>query len=396
MSDELPRQGLLAGGVVEALWLALPEISDRTVAAVVAEVAEYTSELTDPELANLRQAVRQALAAFLRRATRPTEVDIGAPAAGLDAAYALGRGEARGDRTMDPLLSAYRVGARAAWRECVAVLHRYDASARDVGEFAELVFTYIDELSAASVAGHADELAASGRAREKQLDRLGRALLAGEPPDRLIASAEQAKWAPPETLTAVLVPSPQVRGVLSLLDPRTLVVAGDVAIAATLSEDSSLLFVPDAHRSRARLLQALDGHPVIVGPSRPWSAVAVSVRRVEQAVQVLGSPTTAPIDTDEHLVEILLGADPEILDDLRAQVLAPLAGHRAATAERLAETLRSWLLHQGRREDVANHLHVHPQTVRYRMTQIREAYGDRLASPDLTLQLVVALASLSR
>ena len=54
---------------------------------------------------------------------------------------------------------------------------------------------------------------------------------------------------------------------------------------------------------------------------------------------------------------------------------------RPATAEKLAETLRAWLLHQGRRDDVAAALFVHPQTVRYRMGQLRELYGDRLDDP---------------
>ena len=48
-------------------------------------------------------------------------------------------------------------------------------------------------------------------------------------------------------------------------------------------------------------------------------------------------------------------------------MLAPLPTCGPAVAEKLAETLRSWLLHQGRREDVAAELFVHPQTVRYRM-----------------------------
>ena len=42
----------------------------------------------------------------------------------------------------------------------------------------------------------------------------------------------------------------------------------------------------------------------------------------------------------------------------------------------LVETLRAWLLHHGRRDRVAAELFVHPQTVRYRMTQLRELYGD--------------------
>ena len=44
-----------------------------------------------------------------------------------------------------------------------------------------------------------------------------------------------------------------------------------------------------------------------------------------------------------------------------------------------------------RRDAVAAHLHVHAQTVRYRMGQLREAYGDRLDDPGAVLDLLVAL-----
>jgi DNA-binding PucR family transcriptional regulator len=73
-------------------------------------------------------------------------------------------------------------------------------------------------------------------------------------------------------------------------------------------------------------------------------------------------------------------------------VLAPLDQLRPNTAERLAETLRSWLLHQGQRDAVAADLFVHAQTVRYRMTQLRELYGERLNDPQTVLALIVALS----
>jgi DNA-binding PucR family transcriptional regulator len=101
---------------------------------------------------------------------------------------------------------------------------------------------------------------------------------------------------------------------------------------------------------------------------------------------------TDTIDTDIHLVELVLGADGEAAEDLRCQVLAPLNDLRPNTAERLAETLRSWLLHQGQRDAVAADLFVHAQTVRYRMTQIRELYGERLNDPQTVLELIVALS----
>ena len=74
-------------------------------------------------------------------------------------------------------------------------------------------------------------------------------------------------------------------------------------------------------------------------------------------------------------------------------MLAPLATLRPNAAARLAETLRAWLLHQGQRDAVAADLFVHAQTVRYRMNQIRDLYGERLTDPRTILELTVALGS---
>jgi DNA-binding PucR family transcriptional regulator len=97
------------------------------------------------------------------------------------------------------------------------------------------------------------------------------------------------------------------------------------------------------------------------------------------------------LDTDEHLVELVLGADQDAADDLRRRALAPLASLRPNAAERLTETLRAWLLRQGQRDAIAADLFVHAQTVRYRMNQLRELYGERLNDPQTILELTVAL-----
>lgn len=57
----------------------------------------------------------------------------------------------------------------------------------------------------------------------------------------------------------------------------------------------------------------------------------------------------------------------------------------------LTETPWAWLLHRGRRDDIATVLFIHPQTVRYRMGQLRELYGDRLNDPEGVLAATVAL-----
>ena len=79
--------------------------------------------------------------------------------------------------------------------------------------------------------------------------------------------------------------------------------------------------------------------------------------------------------------------------DIAATALAPLADETPASRERLIETLAAWLRHRDRLGAAAAALHVHPQTVRYRMGRLRELYGDRLDDPDTRFELELALRS---
>ncbi len=391
--------------VVAALRERLPAVAASTVAAVVHEVPSYAGALHGSMATNIEAAVQMALGGFLKLASRSRESDPSTPLGPtLEGAYALGRGEARSGRSMDALLAAYRVGARVAWREMSGAAADAGVAAETMAQFAELVFAYIDELSASSVAGHTDELSTTGRVRERYLERLARLLLSGADADVLAAAAERAGWAEPTTLTAVLLPAAQVRGAVALLAPTTLQVGDDLpgldddapgAPASGGDEATSLLLVPDVDgTSRRHLLRVLESRHAVVGPPRPWRRARASYLRAV-ATRGLGArppAAGAPVDSDEHLVALVVGADQEAAEDLRARALAPLDGVKATTRDRLAETLRSWLLHQGRRDDVAGDLHVHAQTVRYRMGQLRELYGDRLDDPDVVLELVIALA----
>ena len=64
---------------------------------------------------------------------------------------ALGGGELREGRTLDALQSAYRVGARVAWRRQSAAARRAGFDPDVLSLLAESIFAYIEELSADSV-----------------------------------------------------------------------------------------------------------------------------------------------------------------------------------------------------------------------------------------------------
>ena len=382
--------------VLRVLRERLPAMATTTVAAVVDEVPDYRGALGGSAGNTIERAVQMAIAGFLKLAGGGSDVDPSTPLGPTrEGAYALGRGEARGGRSMDSLLAAYRVGARVAWRELARAAAEAGMPATTMAKFAELLFAYIDELSAASVAGHTDELTTSGRVRDRYRERLGQQLLARAGADVLTAAAARAEWTPPTTLTAVLLPAAQARRAVASLGVDTLQVGEDLQGIEDADPDHplSLLLVPDAAGpGRRHLLRLLGGRHAVVGPPRPWLEARSSYDRAVRTL-ALGTASRSgdPVDSEQYLAELVRTADAEALADLRAQVLAPLAPLSAATQERLAETLLSWLLHQGRRDEVAAELHVHPQTVRYRMGQLRELFGESLSDPAVVRELVLAL-----
>ena len=307
----------------------------------------------------------------------------------LEGAYELGRGEARQGDPMDALLSAYRVGARVAWRELSSTAVDGGFPPLMIARFAELVFAFIDELSAASVSGHADELASSDRERRRHLDRLARTSSPGRPPRR-------CRQVPTVPAGSHRTPSPRfcfrrrrpagwcpARGVHTALS--------DDLPGIDSSESVVVLLVATCTGPTDPGYCETARPPGIVGPARTWTQAQLVVSPGPAGPTTRSPAIPRTIDTDAHLVELVLGADREAADDLRRLVLAPLDQLRPNTAERLAETLRSWLLHQGQRDAVAADLFVHAQTVRYRMTQLRELFGERLNDPQTVLELIVAL-----
>ena len=371
---------------ISELRKGVPAAAERTVAAIIDDVPSYSDALSGKMGETIRNAVELALAGFISLAARSRGGAAQTPTApAVDGAYQLGRGEARSGRTVDALLSAYRIGARVSWQEMSSTAVRTGVDAETLARFAELVFAYIDELSAASVAGHNDELATSGRVRQRMLERLADHLLDGSNPDVVETAAENSDWTPPRTLTAVIVPESQVRTVLNSIAGETL--QSTETLPTEAGEGMVLLLVPDVDgRRRSSLIKTLEGRDAVAGPARHWLDVRASYDRALR-VRALGLGT----DSEEHLAELVLTADQSALSDLRARALAPLDDVRASSADKLTETLRSWLLHHGRRDAVAAELFVHAQTVRYRMGQLREIFGDRLEDPRAVLELTIAL-----
>ncbi|HEX3318450.1 MAG TPA: helix-turn-helix domain-containing protein, partial [Solirubrobacteraceae bacterium] len=111
------------------------------------------------------------------------------------------------------------------------------------------------------------------------------------------------------------------------------------------------------------------------------------------ALSLEGPSGAGLVRVDDVLPELALRTDAPLLARLRARRLAPLDGLPARTRDRLTETLAAWLDERGNAVAVASRLGVHPQTVRYRLAQLRDHFGDTLEDADARFELQMALRS---
>jgi hypothetical protein len=357
----------------------LPALADEIIAAIGEEVPEYSRPLEGNFGAAVRTGVQEALRRF-------GEDRGGAPAdPGRRSVYqALGRGEARDGRSLEVLLAAYRVGARVAWRRLAATGVEAGLPPDTLVVVAEALFAYIDELSAESAEGYAQEQAArAGRAERRRAACI--ALLVHDPAPTdtaLAASAAAAEWTVPATLAVVAWPAGEGRPARRL----------PLGCLAAPVDGVWCAAVPDplAPGRRAELARAFGATPAGLGPAVAPVEAARSFRRARAALALAEGPGGL-LASDEHRVALLLGADTTLVAELADARLAPLAAETPASRARLEATLLAWLRHQGNATQAAEELGVHGQTVRYRLGRLRELLGDALDDPDARYELETVL-----
>jgi hypothetical protein len=394
MSAELPPT------LAAALRPALPELTDAIIAAIGEEVPAYARPLEGPFGRALRVGVRTALARFVDGIEDPASEDPDARRLYVE----LGRAEFRGGRSLDALLSAYRLGARLAWERFVAAGEAAGHEPATLYRLASAIFSYIDGISADSVEGFAQERAETEGERQRRRRALARLLARDDiGVEEVHDLARLASWPRPTTVAALVVGGPPT-GSNGGDDDEPLEadrlasrLGGDAIAAVDGATAVAWLPDPEAPGRRAQLAAALDGTPAALGPTvaLPRAAHSLARARAAHALMLEGRLPDEPIvAADDHLAELLLhGGDTTLAADLAARVLAPLTELRPKAAVRLRETLRAWLDHPGQVQAVAERLHVHPQTVRYRVAQLRELFGESLDDPDARFELALALRS---
>ena len=407
----------------EAVSWMLPELDslahDMT-AAILREVPEYGRSDDDSYARVVRQVARDAVHQFAARIADPT-----APwEATARLFHDIGRVEAAEGRGLDALHAALRVGARVTWQRLREKARQGGGDADVFGQIGEAIFRYLDELAAACSAGYAEARAEFAGETERLRRRLLDLLVADPagPPEAISSLARAIGWRLPRRVAMVAL-ADQSR---SLPGPPPL--PADVLVGLTRREPCLLMPDPDGP-GRLRLLEsglrnwraagepasgkpaagkptagkaagsaadgAASGCLAAVGPAVPLAQANRSLRCARRALDLaqrgMARGSHGIVRCDDELATLVLLADADLAGLLSGQALAPLRRLRPEQADRLAETLLAWLESADNAGAAARHLHVHPQTVRYRLRQITELFGDRLNDPDARFTLQVAL-----
>ena len=384
-----PASPSVPAGLAELLRAQLEAVADEVEDEVRRQVPEYAGPADGMYARNLRAGVVQALTLFVDHIADPR----GRSDAIASTYYELGRGVALEDRSLDALQSALRIGGMHAWRLMGRTAEELGLDSAVVAALGELAFRTVHEVAEAAAAGYAEGRLRSTDELERRRRRLLELLL-GEGPVSLEAVqdlAHGARWSVPRQVAVVALAAPaDQRG-----EERPLAGAGALV---DMGSRPPRMLLPDPDGSgrfggRAFTL-ALRGRPAAIGPTVPLTEAAQSLRWAARALRLMGRgilPRQGVVRCTDHLSTLLLHGDEPLLAQLETRVLAPLDTATEGQRPRLAETLLAWLLSGSNVPDVAARLHIHPQTVRYRLRQLEKLFGDALHDPATRLDLILAL-----
>ena len=346
---------------------------ERIVGEVYAEVPAYRA-LHGSQLAEVRAItgwlVTRSLELWVRGASHLPPEDVAR-------LRGIGRARAADGRSIGAVVRAHRVGSAAA----VRILREQTGDrleAADVFALSELWLTSLDQISESLTTGHAEAAerldADRERARRALLDDLliGRQASRGAIRDR----ARTLGITPPDPAALVAAEPVLAEDVTVSVGLELLAEAASTGADPLVTTRSGRLVVLASAEDAERVADALVArgwHGCVLRP-RGLTDMSAAYRLADGALR------TAPphafgsdglLRDPDACVLALLNGGPIAPATVRRVVLGPLLAH---DNRHLLDTLRAYF-REGAATTAAESLHVHAQTLRYRLRRVRELTG---------------------
>lgn len=316
----------------------------------------------------------------------------------LQSAREAGRIKAEQGIPVAALLHAYRLGGRLIWEELTA----RSAGPGDVRlhELATRLWEVIDLYSDAAVESYRETEVDLARADEQAQSRLIRTLFDdhSHSPGRILDVLRGLGLPDGGTFTVVTVdaqpaavPTPALSGALRTLGIRS---AWDVRIDGVVG-----LMVAPAPSTMDRAGEVLSSIVAErVGLSTPFTTphgIAAAVAESRQACRSIPPGSGGVVRFGERPVAHLLVTVPDAARRAATQILGPVLMLPLTERADLIAVLDAWYRCGGSAAAVAETLHCHRNTVRYRLRKIRDLTGRDTTDPRQSAELYLALGAIT-
>ncbi|MEU0532742.1 PucR family transcriptional regulator [Amycolatopsis tolypomycina] len=401
MTEHKHGGDLTLGGqrVHERLTQEEPELIARVLTRIQAEVADYRRLPVEELAGDIAGITRQAVRAFARSLREDRELN----AAELRQVGASAVRRAEEGFPLEAVLTAYHVGAREIF--AVGSASSGSADVADLLDVADRVLAFVGTVTGAVTRGYLEELRTKVGQEHTARRTLLSVLVDGGPVDVVARSAGITLPARYVVLSVELGPH---------ADEASPGVDAEIAVRRKLRR----FLAAFEHACGDGVLASLDGCGGLVllpaaGRPADWDAVLDAAGRAAGVTVLAAADTAAPPEVravaaqtgevldvlrwfgrppglyrlDDVLVEYQL-TRPGAARDRLAAALDPLAAH-----PELVETLDAYLALDTNRRRTAAQLHVHPNTVDYRLRRIRDLTGMDPLHPSGLPRIIAASAA---
>ena len=295
------------------------------------------------------------------------------------------RNRAREGMPLEDLLHAYRMGGTAGWRAIVAAATAEERDA--LPQAAELVMTYLDQASGIVAAAYLEQREDHVSEREREL----RALF-----DALIGDAQLTAGDHETAARLGLAIGADLAAFAAAIPGEG---AGRHARAAAELRAAGALALTEGDRA-VGLVQPghdlADGMPpgalVVIDVPCPRDDLAASVADVRLGIELaVRAGRTGIIPLQELALDLLLARSPRVAAALRERVLGPLGPKDDHSRGDLLNTVATYIALGRDRRQTSERLHIHPNSLDYRLRRARDLTGLNLDDPEDLATIVLAL-----